>query len=212
MVDSILQAGALTLALSLDTFTAALALGAQKIRMPALSKIALSLTCSLSLWAAMALGGTAGGWIAPRFASGIGCGLLVLMGAVRLCDGLLKRFLRRCCENREGMVFRFQNLEVFLRVCVDSTQADFNGSQSLSVVEAVSLAAALSLDGLAAGFGAGMLEQDGRKVLVLALAVNLLMLQIGWKLGKRCSERVKGDLSWLAGAVLITMGLLRLVK
>ena len=99
-----------------------------------------------------------------------------------------------------------------MRVCVDSTQADFNGSQSLSVVEAVSLAAALSLDGLAAGFGAGMLEQDGRMVLVLALAVNLLMLQIGWKLGKRCSERAKGDLSWLSGAVLITMGLLRLVK
>lgn len=212
MIDSILQAGALTLALSLDTLTAALALGAQKIRMPLLSKIALSLTCSLSLWAAMMLGESTGDWMTPRLAAWIGCAVLVLMGTVRLCDGLLKRFLRRCCKNREGVVLRFQNLEVFLRVCVDSTQADFNGSQSLSVIESVSLAAALSLDGLAAGFGAGMLEQDCRVVLGMALAVNLLMSQIGWKLGKRCSERAKGDFSWLAGVVLITMGLLRLVK
>lgn len=212
MLYSILQAGALTLALSLDTFTASLALGAQKIQMPVLSKIMLSLTCSLSLWVAMILGETAGDWITPHFAAWIGCAVLVLMGTVRLCDSLLKRFLQRCCEKREGVMVRFQNLEIFLRVCVDSTQADFNGSQSLSVIEAVSLAAALSIDGLAAGFGAGMLEQNCWMVLGMALTVNLLMSQIGWKLGRRFSERAKGDLSWLAGVVLITMGLLRLVK
>lgn len=210
-MNPVFQAVMLTFALSLDTFTAGIALGAQKICLPMRSLMALSLTCSLSLWAAMLLGGAAGEWITPRLASLIGCGVLVVMGSVRLCDGLLKKFLRRCCEKNGGMVLRFKNLKIFLQVCVDCTQADFNRSQSLSVAEAVSLAAALSVDGLAAGFGAGILEQNHWLILCIALVMNLTAAQIGWKLGRHFSERFESNISWVAGVVLIALGFVKLL-
>ena len=158
MLFSIFQAFFLVLALSLDTFTAGVALGTQKITVPFRSVLAISLTCSASLWLAISLGGWIGNWISPRTGAVIGCIILVMMGSVRLFDGVIKELLRRCCENKEGMVFYRKNLKIFLQVCVDSAQADFNRSQSLSVPEAISLAAALSVDGLAAGVGAGILD------------------------------------------------------
>ena len=45
----LLEAAVLALALSLDTFAAGISLGARRIRIPAASLLALSLTCSLSL-------------------------------------------------------------------------------------------------------------------------------------------------------------------
>ena len=43
----------LALALSMDTFAAGLALGTQQIKIPFCSALALGLTCSFSLWAAV---------------------------------------------------------------------------------------------------------------------------------------------------------------
>ena len=53
----LLEAAVLALALSLDTFAAGISLGARRIRIPAASLLALSLTCSLSLLVSILLGG-----------------------------------------------------------------------------------------------------------------------------------------------------------
>ena len=111
MLFSIFQAFFLVLALSLDTFTAGVALGTQKITVPFQSVLAISLTCSASLWLAISLGGWIGNWISPRTGAVIGCIILVMMGSVRLFDGVIKELLRRCCENKEGMVFYRKNLK-----------------------------------------------------------------------------------------------------
>lgn len=210
MTNSILHLVALAAALSLDTFTAAIALGAQKIRLPLLSLLTLSLTCSASMWLAVVLGDLAGEWITPRVASIVGCAVLVCMGAVRLFDSMVKRKLQRLLDG-QGMVLRYQNLKIFLQVCVDSTQADFNCSKSLSVPEAASLAAALSMDGLAAGFGAGMLNISSAVLFLLAVGCHLLAATVGRFAGERLARKSKGDLSWIAGAVLILLGLSRLL-
>ena len=56
----LLEAAVLALALSLDTFAAGISLGARRIRIPAASLLALSLTCSLSLLVSILLGGLLG--------------------------------------------------------------------------------------------------------------------------------------------------------
>lgn len=145
-----------------------------------------------------------------RTASLLGGGVLVVMGW--LCDGLLKNVLKKCCERENAWVFRIKNLRIFLQVCVDSTCADFNRSQSLSVSEAVSLAAALSVDGLAAGFGAGMMQQNHWLLLALSLGINLLAVKGGWRLGSRFCTRFERDISWSAGLLLILMGCLKWLR
>ena len=199
------------LALSLDTFTAGVALGTQKIMVPFRSVLAISLTCSASLWLAISLGGWIGNWISSRTGAVIGCVILVMMGSVRLFDGVIKELLRRCCENKEGMVFYRKNLKIFLQVCVDSAQADFNRSQSLSVPEAISLAAALSVDGLAAGVGAGILDVSHWLIFLIAMLINLFAVHLGCRTGIRFSRKHEQDISWVAGALLIVLGLIKLI-
>ena len=211
MLFSIFQAFFLVLALSLDTFTAGVALGTQKIIVPFRSVLAISLTCSASLWFAISLGGWIGNWISPRTGAVIGCVILVMMGSVRLFDGVIKELLRRCCENKEGMVFYRKNLKIFLQVCVDSAQADFNRSQSLSVPEAISLAAALSVDGLAAGVGAGILDVSHWLIFLIAMLINLFAVHLGCRTGIRFSRKHEQDISWVAGALLIVLGLIKLI-
>lgn len=211
MLFSIFQAFFLVLALSLDTFTAGVALGTQKIMVPFRSVLAISLTCSASLWLAISLGGWIGNWISPRTGAVIGCVILVMMGSVRLFDGVIKELLRRCCENKEGMVFYRKNLKIFLQVCVDFTQADFNRSQSLSVPEAISLAAALSVDGLAAGVGAGILDVSHWLIFLIAMLINLFAVHLGCRTGIRFSRKHEQDISWVAGALLIVLGLIKLI-
>lgn len=211
MLFSIFQAFFLVLALSLDTFTAGVALGTQKIMVPFRSVLAISLTCSASLWLTISLGGWIGNWISPRTGAVIGCVILVMMGSVRLFDGVIKELLRRCCENKEGMVFYRKNLKIFLQVCVDSAQADFNRSQSLSVPEAISLAAALSVDGLAAGVGAGILDVSHWLIFLIAMLINLFAVHLGCRTGIRFSRKHEQDISWVAGALLIVLGLIKLI-
>lgn len=211
MLFSIFQAFFLVLALSLDTFTAGVALGTQKITVPFRSVLAISLTCSASLWLAISLGGWIGNWISPRTGAVIGCVILVMMGSVRLFDGVIKELLRRCCENKEGMVFYRKNLKIFLQVCVDSAQADFNRSQSLSVPEAISLAVALSVDGLAAGVGAGILDVSHWLIFLIAMLINLFAVHLGCRTGIRFSRKHEQDISWVAGALLIVLGLIKLI-
>lgn len=211
MLFSIFQAFFLVLALSLDTFTAGVALGTQKIMVPFRSVLAISLTCSASLWIAISLGGWIGNWISPRTGAVIGCVILVMMGSVRLFDGVIKELLRRCCENKEGMVFYRKNLKIFLQVCVDSAQADFNRSQSLSVPEAISLAAALSVDGLAAGVGAGILDVSHWLIFLIAMLINLFAVHLGCRTGIRFSRKHEQDISWVAGDLLIVLGLIKLI-
>lgn len=211
MLFSIFQAFFLVLALSLDTFTAGVALGTQKITVPFRSVLAISLTCSASLWFAISLGGWIGNWISPRTGAVIGCVILVMMGSVRLFDGVIKELLRRCWENKEGMVFYRKNLKIFLQVCVDSAQADFNRSQSLSVPEAISLAAALSVDGLAAGVGAGILDVSHWLIFLIAMLINLFAVHLGCRMGIRFSRKHEQDISWVAGALLIVLGLIKLI-
>ena len=211
MLFSIFQAFFLVLALSLDTFTAGVALGTQKITVPFQSVLAISLTCSASLWLAISLGGWIGNWISPRTGAVVGCIILVMMGSVRLFDGVIKELLRRCCENKEGMVFYRKNLKIFLQVCVDSAQADFNRSQSLSVPEAISLAVALSVDGLAAGVGAGILDVSHWLIFLIAMLINLFAVHLGCRTGIRFSRKHEQDISWVAGALLIVLGLIKLI-
>lgn len=194
-------------ALSLDTLVAAATLGAQKIDLPFRSLLGMSFVCSAGLTLSMWLGDAVGGWMTAEQAKMLGSLVLIVLGAVRLCAGIIKKGLRKLCEENRSIQLHFAKLTVFLKVCVDSAQADFNRSQSLSLWEAMSLAAALSLDGIAAGFGAGMLRGNIWIIAGLSFAVQFGAAKIGWILGKQLSRKSDRDLSIAAGCVLILLGL-----
>lgn len=104
-----------------------------------------------------------------------------------------------------------KQLTLILQVYATPTKADYDRSHILSPKEALSLAVALSLDSLAAGLGVGLSIIHPVEILLCALIVNLIVIALGSYLGKKLSERLDLDLSWLSGVLLIILAVLKIV-
>jgi len=82
--------------------------------------------------------------------------------------------------------------------------------KNMSVSELAFLSFALSIDGLAVGFGAALTGINATVLLVSTLALTFAALLIGgWVGGKAMYKNV--DLSWLSGTVLIVLAFTRLI-
>ncbi|MCL2702486.1 MAG: manganese efflux pump [Defluviitaleaceae bacterium] len=82
--------------------------------------------------------------------------------------------------------------------------------KSLSAGEAAVLALALSLDGLAAGFGAALGNINIPTLLAASLVMNLLAVLLGCHFGGKIARK-RLNMNWLAGMVLIGLAVTKLV-
>ncbi len=121
-----LEAALIALALSVDSFVAAFSYGASKIKIPFSSVGIISVTSSLITGLSMLTGSFVKDYIPSGFTTLLSFGILFLLGVLKLFDSSQPK------------------------------NADKDHSQSISPKEALSLSAALSLDGCAAGFGASL--------------------------------------------------------
>ena len=131
------------------------------------------------------------------------------MLAVSLLAGaLLRPFLPQGLTR--GLCFALLFLKFILDIYADPEKADRDGSRVLSPAEAASLAVALSLDGLAVGFGAALMQVNVLIVMLFSLAVGMLAVRLGGKIGNRAAQKLSFDLSWFSGALLIVLAILKL--
>ena len=93
----------------------------------------------------------------------------------------------------------------------DPPEADRDASNTLSSAEAASLAVAMSLDGLAVGFGAGMGNASPVLVLLFSLLLTAAAVMGGSALGNRVAARLRHDLSWVGGALLLLLAAIKLL-
>lgn len=121
-----LEAALIALALSVDSFVAAFSYGTSKIKIPFSSVGIISVTSSLITGLSMLTGSFVKDYIPSGFTTLLSFGILFLLGVLKLFDSSQPK------------------------------NADKDHSQSISPKEALSLSAALSLDGCAAGFGASL--------------------------------------------------------
>lgn len=121
-----LEAALIALALSVDSFVAAFSYGTSKIKIPLSSVGIISVTSSLITGLSMLTGSFVKDFIPSGFTTLLSFGILFLLGVLKLFDSSQPK------------------------------NADKDHSQSISPKEALSLSAALSLDGCAAGFGASL--------------------------------------------------------
>ncbi len=121
-----LEAALIALALSVDSFVAAFSYGTSKIKIPLSSVGIISVASSLITGLSMLTGSFVKDYIPSGFTTLLSFGILFLLGVLKLFDSSQPK------------------------------NADKDHSQSISPKEALSLSAALSLDGCAAGFGASL--------------------------------------------------------
>lgn len=199
----------LVTALCLDAFTASLACGVSRTRMPPLTILVISLLCTLALAASTGLGSAAKNIIPASVSGVIAFVILLLIGLVKCFEYFIKRLISR--RNNKGQIkMKLFDLNFVLTVYADTAKADIDQSKTLSVMEAVYLSAALSFDGFAAGFGWGFTSVKYVELILLSLLSNVLAVMMGYFLGKLLTKIIKFDFSWVGGVILVVLAFLKL--
>ena len=78
-------------------------------------------------------------------------------------------------------------------------------TRKLNFMSGIILAVALSIDSVAVGMGAGLLEGVRWMLIAGAFLWGIFMMEIGWKLGNCCAKFYKKDLSWVGGICLLLL-------
>lgn len=200
----------IALALSLDAFVAGFSYGACKIKIPLISVLVMDAICSLSIGAALLIGAFLKGFIPRQATTAICFILLFLLGLTKLLDGITKSLIQKYGAISSNIKFSFCNFRFVLSLYANPECADTDHSKTISPKEAVSLAIALSLDGLAAGLGAAFGEVNGFAVFLCSFFTEAIAVICGTALGNRAAGRLSFNISWLGGLILILLAFLKL--
>ena len=199
----------LAFALCVDAFLAAFSYGAGRIQIPFYSAAVIAVmgttVLGIALWAAA----LAQPLLPPGLAKWAGVSLLLFIGLWNLFQNSIKGFLKRLGGGTQ-FSFHWGGVGFVLDVYMDETLADADLSQVLTAREALYLAAALSLDSLVSGFGAGLDLRHPGILLCCTFFLHLAAVGGGCALGRKLAHRQELNISWLGGAMLILLALLRL--
>ena len=206
----ILQAVVVVAALSLDAFAASFAYGANRIKMPAMSVQIINAVCSSVLGLSLIAGEFARAYIPPHLTSSICFAILFILGVLKLMDSVVKSIIRRHGDLDKQIKFSMLSLKFIVSIYADPEVADADHSRNISPAEAVSIALALSLDGLAVGFGAAIGSINPLAIFLSSLLITAPTVMLGCYAGNKIARAMTFDMSWPGGIVLIIMAILRL--
>ncbi|HHX61213.1 MAG TPA: sporulation membrane protein YtaF [Epulopiscium sp.] len=207
-----LEAILLVTALSMDAFVASIAYGTNKIKIPFLSMATINIVCTLLLGISLYFGSIVREVIPGNIVGFIGILILLGLGIYQLFEGLFKSLIERYLIKDKKVDFQLFDFRFVLEIYVDETKADFDRSRRLSAKEALALAVALSMDGLAAGFGSALGNINYTQILLFSLVFHMVAVWMGVWLGQRLARKIKINMSWVSGAILISLALVRLIR
>ena len=210
-LQSVTEAIAIAGILSMDVFATGFAYGSKKIKIPFSSVMVINLICSGTLGLSLFLGGLAKDFLTPLLPKIICFLILISLGMSKLFDSFTRTFISKNTEFNREIKFSLFNFKFILNLYANPEQADVNLSKTISPGEAVSLALAMSLDGLAVGFGAAMVNVNGYLTVLSSLIMTMIAINLGCLTGKKIADRSPVNLSWIGGAVLIVLAFLKLV-
>ena len=205
-VNAVLLVGAL----SIDAFVASFAYATSKIKIPFKSALIINVVSTTILGIALFAGSFVSKFIPSVFTTSICFTMLLMLGLAKLFDSTLKALLGTRGSLTRNYEFKVSDFRFFLKVYIDNTAADVDHSLILSPKESFSLALALSLDGLAAGFGAGLVSANFFQIILFSLIVNIVAILGGCFIGNKIAEKTELNLSWLSGVTLILLAFLKL--
>jgi putative sporulation protein YtaF len=206
-----LEALMLASALSLDAFIASFAYGSNKIKIPFSSVQVINIICSVILGISLLAGSFVRSYIPESVTALICFFILCALGVVKLLDSMTKTFIRKHTNFNKEIRFSMLNFKFILSLYADPEKADVDDSKLISHEEAASLAVALSLDGLAVGFGAALGNVDVWAVIFCSFIVGTLAVILGHFIGERVAKNLSVNLSWLSGIMLIVLAFLKLM-
>lgn len=208
MLESLL----LVSSLCIDSFVASIAYGTSKIHIPPLSAVIINLVCTITLACSLLIGSIFKSFLPSGLPVFLGFLLLMLLGIYRLFESIFKSYISKYSKSDSPLTFKLFDFRFVLQVYADEIKADFDKSKCLNVKESFYLGLALSLDSLAVGIGSSLCNVNYAEVLILCFIIGFLCVSIGVFIGKKFIQKLHFELSWLSGALLILLAILRVLK
>lgn len=198
--------------LCIDSFVASIAYGTSKIKIPPKSIIIINLVCTLTLACSLLIGSVFKHFLSGNLPAVLGFIILMSLGVYRLFEYFFKSYISKQSQCDYPLTFKLFDFNFVLQVYADETKADFDKSKSLNSKESFYLALALSLDSLAVGFGSSLGSINYIQTLILCFVIGVFAVSLGVFLGKKFSETLHLELSWLSGVLLIILAIIRVLK
>lgn len=198
----------LIFALSLDTFMAALSYESNKIKIPISSNLIISFICSLFLLISLLLGNVLNTFISDSILKWFSFFILFFIGFFKIFDNRIKMFIKKRNFKSKSINFSFCNLNFILQIYSDYSCADIDKSKFLSPIEAISLALALSIDGLSAGLAFHVNFVYGLLIFIMCFVLNFIFILLSKVFNHFISN--KFDFSLLSGFIFIILAFFRL--
>ncbi len=204
----------ISVAVGLDALFTGVAYGLKSIRMPFSSLAIVGIITAIGT--AMAMGGAhlLGKLVSSHIAL-IGSALILLVIGV---FNLLKVYLsEEAPSHHPGGMVRKRNIMISLggvviTIMAKPETADLDGSQSISAGEAVLLSLALGLDNMVATFAANLAGNLPIYTPLIMGITQMAFIAAGdYGAQHLISDRLKNSLPYLAGLILIVLGLARLI-
>lgn len=194
------------LTINLDVFLAAAAYRNDGINIPRRSICVICTFSSAILFLSISLADLVTSYIPVGVCRKIS---IIAMSAIGM--GIILRSISRSLTEHipDGklLTLKTASYSLVIRLYLDDTAADSDNSKSLSVREAVALAAASSIDCAAVGMGLGTADIKPFAVSLLTFATAICAMLLGGLAGKKISS-LHLDLSWVGGILLIVMAFL----
>lgn len=178
------------IAANLDNLGIGVSFGAKSTKIPFTSNLAISLLSMIAAFLSLTAGSIISAYI-PSAVANWGGGLLLVLIGLR---GLLADRRLKSLKERSGKV---------LSLLDNPIQADIDGNHILSLKESISLGAALALNCIASGLGAGATGLSPTAATVSIGVLSLITIYLGVRIGLQLSRTWFGKHSNAIGNILL---------
>lgn len=210
MLYSLSQQLVLVVALSIDLFVASISYGSNKIKVSFINAVIINIICCFNLGLALLLGNVINNTISEGTTKAISFLLLFFLGIIKLLDSSIKSYISRHKDMCKNIKFSFSQLNFIINIYGNPVEADKDLSSSLSCVEAIFLAIAMSIDGMIGGIGVAFLDINVLSTIIMLFAVGLGCVLLGGKIGNAINEKFDLDVSWVSGILFLILAFTKL--
>ena len=194
-------------AVSMDSLTAGLTYGTQRVKLQPAACLILTFIPSLFVPAANRVGSFLYFLLPQTALPFLSFTLLMLLGLSKLIESLLRLLTRKYPSLTRNWGLKIKQLNIIFTVYLSPEDANQEDLQILSAREALLLSLALSLDSVLVGMAFTTERLPLLPLFLLAALFNLLLFGAGYGLGHLVSSVLRIDLSWLSGLFLLLLAL-----
>lgn len=194
-------------AVSIDSLTAGLTYGTQKVQIKLPAYLVLICVPAAFITAANRIGSYIFLLLPETALPVLSFTLLTLLGCSKLFESLIRLLAHKHPSLTRNWGCKIKQLNIVFTVYLSPEDANQEDLQVLSTKEALLLSLALSLDSVLVGMAFTTGPIPLASLFLLAVLFNLVLFAAGYGFGRVISTVLHVDLSWLCGLILLLLAL-----